>query len=433
MLAATDLSNTNRLSPPIDGASLCWLGQAGFLLEIAGKRIVIDPYLSDSLAEKYRGKKFPHIRMMPAPLRPEELTDIDWLFCTHGHTDHMDPGTIPGLLATNAAARILVPRAEMETARQRGAPADRLIGIGAGERLDLGGFEVLATASAHEDLRQDDNGQHLYLGYVVSTDGMKIWHSGDTIPYQGLSSVLAPLAIDLALLPINGRDATRAANGVPGNLTVEEAVSLADEIGARAMLGHHYGMFDFNTADPDIARQTIAGMAPKASVGLAETEREYQLAPKKREGRIRVLAVCRGNICRSPTAEALLRKHLDPARFEIDSAAIKDWNIGKSPDPRSIAAAQERKVDISEITARQVTVADFDEFDLIFGMDADNMSALAELRPADCCAKLAHLGAYVDAGQLVDIPDPYDEGPEAFSAVFDMIDQATQRLAHWTQ
>ncbi|WP_136443744.1 MBL fold metallo-hydrolase [Pacificoceanicola onchidii] len=419
----------DKIAPAGGSASIRWLGQAGFIIDINGTRIVIDPYLSDSLAEKYRGKPFPHIRMMPVPIAPSELRDVDWVLCTHGHSDHMDPGTLPALLAANPGARVLAPVAERDKAISRGVPVDRLTLIDAGQRRTLGGFEVIATASAHEELARDHLGRHYFLGYVIAAGGLNIWHSGDTIPYSGLAETLAALDIDLALLPINGRDEIRADNGVPGNLTVTEAVKLTEHMGAQAMLGHHFGMFNFNTADTETATREIARLASRANVALADITREYRLQPRA-EASQRVLAVCRGNICRSPTAEGLLRKYLDTSTFSIDSAAIKDWNIGRHPDPRSIKAAADRGLDISGITARQVSRKDFDQFDIILGMDGYNIEALHELRPAGSRARVSHLGAFLTTGEVIDIPDPYDDGPEAFATVYDMIDRAAQNLAH---
>lgn len=266
------------LSPPSGQASVRWLGQAGFLIEIAGKRIVIDPYLSDSLADKYRGMKFTHTRMMPVPIKPQDLRGVDWLFCTHAHTDHMDPGTIPALLSANPLAQVLVPSAERAKAIERGVPCDRMVTIDAGERRDLGGIWLAATASAHEEISRDAQGRYVYLGYVFGDDGVTLWHSGDTIPHAGLVPDLTPFAVDLALLPINGRDAERAANRVPGNLTVQEAVTLTKEIGARAMLGHHFDMFEFNTADPVKARRIIDGMGAGADILLTEMGVEYRIS-----------------------------------------------------------------------------------------------------------------------------------------------------------
>ncbi|MDC7228315.1 MAG: MBL fold metallo-hydrolase [Spirochaetales bacterium] len=237
------------------GLGLTWLGQAGFLVECGKTRLIIDAYLSDSLYDKYKDKKFPHKRMIPVPFAPTQLTDIDLVFCTHGHTDHMDPGTLPHLAAANPGGRFVVPASEKAKAVERGVPADRLIGLDAeGSLFDnaKSGIVVRAIASAHEELATDSEGRSLYLGYVVDICGQRLYHSGDCIPYTGLAEALKKLHIDVALLPVNGRDDYRKSNGVPGNFTVAEAAELCVNSGIKTIIPHHFGMFDFNTESPEI-------------------------------------------------------------------------------------------------------------------------------------------------------------------------------------
>ncbi len=428
ILETRPLANVDALEPG-DGATLAWLGQAGFLISQGGLRIVIDAYLSDFLAEKYRGTRFPHTRMAPPVITPGALTDIDWLLCTHGHTDHMDPGTIPDLLAANPAARVLAPRAERARAIERGVPEDRLVLIDAGEAVDLGGVLVTATPAAHEDLRRSEDG-YLFLGYVLTGGGVTLWHSGDTIPFPGLAEWLMPFRVDLALLPVNGRDAERAKNGVPGNLTLEEAVALADAIGASAMLGHHFGLFDFNTLDPIDGARRLSALARQADVRIAEVGMAYRVAPVGRPP-LSVLVVCRGNICRSPTADGLLRAALPGHR--IDSAAIMDWNVGKPPHGETIAVAAARGIRLDTLVARQIRETDFEEFDLILGMDDHNMAAIHALRPAKGRARIGRLGAFSAPGAETSIIDPWGESRATFEAVFDQIKTACDRLAQFAR
>jgi len=239
--------------------TLYWLGQAGFVIEFNRFRMLIDPYLSNSLAQKYQGTKFPHARMMAAPILPDELDRLDVVLCTHRHTDHMDPGTLQPLARRFPKARFVVPAAVVDEAVKRcEAGIDRLIAVNPGERTEiLDGCFVSPIASAHETLDRDANGNYPWLGYVIDAGGVRLYHSGDCIPYPGLEEAVAVHAPHVALLPVNGRDAQRSGNGVPGNFTLDEAVTLARNGGARAMIAHHYGLFDFNTISSDVIDRRI--------------------------------------------------------------------------------------------------------------------------------------------------------------------------------
>lgn len=232
--------------------SLYWLGQAGFVIDAGGYRLVIDPYLSDSLAEKYRGRLYPHQRMMPAPVTTDGLGHVDLVLSTHQHTDHMDPQTLQPLLAAQPEVKLVAPIAARDEALKRAQIApDRLHLIDAGQRIaPLPGVTVTATRSAHETLERDSAGHYKFLGYMIEIGGVRLWHSGDTIPYDGMIEEVAALKPDVALLPVNGRSAELLANGVPGNLALAEAIGIAGSIGAKALIAHHFGMFSFNTADP---------------------------------------------------------------------------------------------------------------------------------------------------------------------------------------
>lgn len=143
----------------------------------------------------------------------------------------------------------------------------------------------------------------------------------------------------------------------------------------------------------------------------------------------RVLFVCLGNICRSPTAEGVLRGMLDPSdAVEVDSAGTGNWHVGNPPDPRAVAEAARRGLDISGLRARQVRPEDFDRFDLILTMDRSNLAALRRLRPPDSRADLKLLLEYgpVSESHGGDIPDPYYEG--GFDGVYDLIEGAARSL-----
>lgn len=240
--------------PPDRAIDLGWLGQAGFMVQTAGRAILIDPYLSDSLATKYRGREFAHERLMPPPIALDEIGGaqmcrFDFVLCTHRHSDHMDPETLAAVTRQQPGCRFVVPAAELDHALSLGLPRERVLPIDAGDTLPLGdSVTVKAIPAAHESFEQDAAGRHHFLGYVIKTVGLKLYHSGDTVVYPGLAATLADEAIDCALLPVNGRDAYRASRGVPGNMTAVEAIDLCKAAGIPLLVPHHFGMFAFNTA-----------------------------------------------------------------------------------------------------------------------------------------------------------------------------------------
>ena len=242
---------TNAMRPPPGELRLYWLGQAGFVIESHLLRWLIDPYLSDSLANKYRGTRFDHVRMMPAPIAPTALPPVDTVLCTHRHTDHMDPDTLQPLAAAQPALRFVVPAASRDEAARRCAVTnERLILAHVGQHIDQGSVAYIEPiASAHESLSVDASGDHEWLGYVMTIEGIRIYHSGDCIPYDGLPDLLRKRNIDIALLPVNGRDSTRQAGNIPGNFTLDEAILLCRQAAIPHMVAHHYGLFSFNTID----------------------------------------------------------------------------------------------------------------------------------------------------------------------------------------
>lgn len=226
---------------------LWWLGQSGFLLQQQNTRILMDPYLSDSLTIKYAQTDKPHVRMSRRVIDPERLTQINFITASHAHTDHLDAHTLLPLQHANPDFHFATSRANLRTAEQRlGRDVDRPIETG--ESVTVDGVEVHAIPSAHETIERDESGSCLYLGFILNFGNHCIYHSGDTILYDGLVETLRPFKIDLAILPINGRAPERR---VAGNLWGREAAWLAKEIGAKLVVPCHYDMFEFNTATPD--------------------------------------------------------------------------------------------------------------------------------------------------------------------------------------
>ncbi len=229
--------------------NLWWLGQSGFLVQWQGKHLLLDPYLSDSLTQKYARTDKPHVRMTARVLAPERLDFIDVATSSHNHTDHLDAETLVPLLRVNPKLELVVPEANRLFAAERLEVApERLRGLDAGQFLEVAGFRIHAVPAAHEQVERDKSGRCIYLGYVVGCGPWTIYHSGDTVPFAGLAEALKPFQIDVALLPINGRSPERR---VAGNLWGREAAALGQEIGARQVIPCHYDLFEFNTASPD--------------------------------------------------------------------------------------------------------------------------------------------------------------------------------------
>lgn len=260
------------------GVDLWWLGQAGFAIRHGGTRLLVDPYLSDSLAVKYRGRPLAHERLMAPPIAPGEMRGVDWCLCSHAHSDHMDPGTLPILAAANPTCRFVVPRASAPLARERGVPPERLVAVNAGETLSLGPTcRVEVIPAAHETLKTDAAGLHDCLGFVLRLGGITLYHSGDCVPFDGLAELLRGLQPDLALLPVNGRDAARTAAGILGNFSFSEAVALCRQARIPWLLAHHVGMFACNTVPSDTLLQAAAASGQEIRIALPSLNTRYEV------------------------------------------------------------------------------------------------------------------------------------------------------------
>jgi L-ascorbate metabolism protein UlaG (beta-lactamase superfamily) len=233
------------------GIAIWWLGQSGFLVSFEGSWLCFDPYLSDSLTRKYAATDKPHIRMKPLVVDPAVLSFVDVATSTHNHTDHLDAET----LLPMKPRELVIPEANRAFVAQRlGCDPQWPNGLAVGESYKVGPFEFQAVPAKHEELTPE------YLGYVVRFGPWTLYHSGDTLLYDGMVETLRPFNIDIAFLPINGRAPERR---VAGNLNAAEAAWLGREIGARLVIPCHYDMFTFNTADPaDFVREASAKGCP---------------------------------------------------------------------------------------------------------------------------------------------------------------------------
>jgi protein-tyrosine phosphatase len=153
---------------------------------------------------------------------------------------------------------------------------------------------------------------------------------------------------------------------------------------------------------------------------------------------LRVLFICLGNICRSPTAEGVLRalaaREAPELPLEIDSAGTAGYHVGEPPDPRARHAAARRGYDLSELRARVVEPGDFERFDLILAMDQDNLRVLRRRAPAHVHERLRLFLEFAPDSGTADVPDPYYGGTKGFEEVLDLVESAARGLlAHLRQ
>ena len=147
---------------------------------------------------------------------------------------------------------------------------------------------------------------------------------------------------------------------------------------------------------------------------------------------VRVLFVCLGNICRSPTAEGVFRAKVAAAglsdAISIDSAGTSGWHIGDPPDTRGQRAAERRGYDLSDQRSRKVRDRDFQDFDYIIGMDNSNFADLSSMAPRDAQEKISLFLEFAPGIGKREVPDPYYGGPGGFDEVLDMIEVASDGL-----
>lgn len=255
------------------GFALWWLGQSGFLIKTPGGVLLFDPYLSDSLTKKYAATDKPHVRLSERVVDPRLLDMVDVVTSSHNHTDHLDAFTLGPLLEANDSLVIVVPAANQAFAAERlRVRPDELAALDAGQSATFGSFTLHAVPAAHNELETDDQGRHKYLGYVAEFEAggktCAVYHSGDTLRFDGMADRVGRWSIDLALLPINGNKPERR---VAGNLFGDEAAQLAKDINAGLVLPCHYDLFEFNTATPELFVNTCESLGqPYRVPGLGE-------------------------------------------------------------------------------------------------------------------------------------------------------------------
>lgn len=240
-----------------------WLGQMGYIVRLGGVTLMIDGYLSENPA-----------RLRPALIRPEELRGIDYILGSHDHEDHIDRDAWRTIARCMPRVQFVAPSVLIEAlARDLDVSPRRFVGINEGTRaLFTDDLTIEGVASAHETLDPDPRtGEYPYTGFVIEGNGMRVYHSGDCVTYDGLErKLLEKGPFDVAFLPINGRDGRRYRTGCIGNMTFQEAVSLTCNLRPSMVVPGHYDMFEGNTADPRDFTDYLDARAPSQRCWVGE-------------------------------------------------------------------------------------------------------------------------------------------------------------------
>lgn len=220
-----------------------WLGQSGFALRSDRATVLTDPFLSPHEGRRYESS-----------LPPSAADGIDVVFCSHEHLDHFDAESAPAIAKASPGARFVVPAPIVDMVTEAGIARERVLGVQPGETHEIAGITVRPVPARHGVTMHDaygfgeqlSGGLIRFVGFVLEMDGVRIYHAGDTIHYQGMESTLEALGPHVSLLPINGRHAEREARGIVGNLNEREAAWLAAAIGAETLIPMHHDLFGRN-------------------------------------------------------------------------------------------------------------------------------------------------------------------------------------------
>jgi L-ascorbate 6-phosphate lactonase len=256
-------------------AALTWIGQAGFLLRTPATRLAVDPFLSDHPDRRF-----------PSPVGVDDLAGTELVLATHQHLDHLDAPALVTLLERDGRARVVVPAPVVPVAADAGLPRGRLVAARPGQPVAAGDVTVHPVPALHGVHVADaytfglpgDGDQVRYLGYVLETPAGRLYHAGDTLRWPGLAELLGRLGVDVALLPINGRDAEREARDLVGNLDATEALALARDADVATVVPMHYDLMEGNLGDVGELARLAPSLYPGGRVAVLDRMAETPLA-----------------------------------------------------------------------------------------------------------------------------------------------------------
>jgi len=245
------IDQIDAASVPSGSVGIWFLGQASVVLRTERWTIYIDPYLSDFVERVTRAHGEPIVRRYPSLVDPAAVRNADLVLVTHDHEDHLDLDTLPIVAGASPQARFVLPGRSARILAETGIARERILVPPAGETIaPLPGLTLSAIPAAHEELEQEPGLGHRFFGYVLDAQGVRVYHSGDTLVYPGLPELLQRHRVAVGLVVINGRDYVRRERGIVGNMTSQEAADLADAAGFDLTIPLHYDLFERNGERP---------------------------------------------------------------------------------------------------------------------------------------------------------------------------------------
>ena len=220
------------------------LGQSSVRFTTPHGSVLVDPYLTDSVAETY-GEELRRLR--PCPVTFADLADTRAILITHAHLDHCDPASVHGILQHAPEARIIAPLSARTILAESGVPSARLETAVHEWMPLLPGVRAHAVPAVHPSPDREPNGEWMSLGYVLEFGEQRYYHAGDTSPAQVIVDAVRPLAPTTGFLPVNERNYYRDRAGIIGNMSVREAFAFAEELGLRMVVPVHWDLFAPNT------------------------------------------------------------------------------------------------------------------------------------------------------------------------------------------
>jgi L-ascorbate 6-phosphate lactonase len=243
---------------------LTWLGQAGFLVEYGGTRLLIDPFFGEHEARTFA----------PPPV-DEYGARIDRYLVTHEHLDHLDPVSLRAVAERSPGVVVIAPEPLRDMVE--GLPFE---GVCPGDRLELPGDASVRVVPAIHAVHPADGYSEggdppRFVGYVIEADGIAIYHAGDTIADSRVLAGLDGVEVDVALLPVNGRTFFREQRDLAGNLDARDAVELAAHCGASILVPIHWDLFRGNTERAGAAADAAAEAGVPVHVMTLSRERPW--------------------------------------------------------------------------------------------------------------------------------------------------------------